>query len=359
MDLQTSTAAPSGSYAFLASGVGFDTSGKGIATGLGGILNISGTSISLQNSIFDLNFGTTLSLAKSFTAGSVSTVDSMGRFSISLTPDPSVLKDFVLTGYTVGPNQVLLIESQTDNLKYNLGGTALAQGNNAGNFNQNSLSGKAYVYGGEGSDSIGAVDFAGVFGFNTDGTLSGPLAINDLTNYGEDTITGGTYTVGTIGRVTLEDVATQHAPLKANYGFVMYLDGNGNALILSADDVEVSSGPATLRTTSSPQLAGGYALAGRGFVNDSNGTPWSAVGPQTISSANYSGFTDYNDGGSLNPNITLSGSESSSTGVLTLMGLNPIVNSTALLNYAIDNKHVVTITIDQDLLGLLQMESTQ
>lgn len=360
IDLQTSTAAPAGSYAYLVSGVGFDTNGDAITTGIGGVLNISGTTVSLSNSVFDLNFGSTVSLAKSFTAGTVSAPDSFGRFSIGLSPDTTTgLSNFILTGYVVGPNQVQLIESQQDDLGFNLAGMALAQGSNAGSFNQNALAGKAYVYSGVGADVVGAADFAGVIHFAADGTLSGPLAINDITNNGEDTITGGTYTVGANGRVTLNDVTTQSNPLNGNYAFLMYLDGNGNALMMGADTVEVSAGPAYLQTTSSPQLGGLYAIVGQGFLNDGNGSPWSASGALTINGSNYAGFTDYNDMGTPTPNVTLRGSVDSSSDVLTLTGLNAVsfTGGASFLNYPIDNNRVVTISIDQAMLGMLQMEA--
>jgi hypothetical protein len=362
IDLQTTTAAPAGSYAYLISGVGFDTDGDAITTGIGGVLNFSGTSVSLSNSMFDLNFGSTVSLAKSFTAGTVSAPDSFGRLSIRLSPDTTTgLTNFILTGYMVGPNQIQLLESQQDDLGFNLAGVALGQGSNAGSFNQNSLAGKAYVYSGTGADAIGAVDFAGAISFSTSGTLSGPLSINDITNHGEDTINGGTYTVGTNGRVTLNNVTTQNNPLGGNYGFLMYLDGNGNALMMGADAVELSTGPAYLQTGSSPQMGGRYAMEGQGFLNNLNGDPWSASGALTINGSNYAGFHDYNDAGTLTPDVTLGGSLDSSSGVLTLTGLNAVSFSggVSFVSYPIDNNRVVTISIDQAMLGLLQMEAVQ
>lgn len=360
IDLQSSTSAPSGSFAFLVSGVGFDTNGSAVTTGIGGILSISGTSVALGTSVFDLNFGSTVTLSKSFTAGTVSSPDSFGRVTISLSPDTSSgLSNFILTGYVVGPNRIHLIESQQDNVGFNLAGMALAQGGNAGSFNQNSLAGKAYVYRGTGVDSVGAADFAGAISFSTSGSLSGPLSINDLTNYGEDTITGGTYTVATNGRVTLDNVTTQYNPLGGNYSFLMYLDGNGNALMMGTDAVELSAGPAYMQTTSSPQLGGAYALAGQGFLNDTNGSPWSAAGTVTINSANYTGFTDHNEMGTPTANVALTGSVDSTSGVLTLAGLNAasFTKGASFVNYPIGSNRVVTISIDQALLGLLQMEA--
>ncbi len=234
IDLQTSQAAPSGGYAFLIAGIGFDSSGAGLATALGGVLNISGTTISTTASVFDVNFGANNRSKQVFTAGSVTAPDSFGKISIALTPDPALgLADFILTGYIIGPNQIQLIESQQDNLGFNLAGMALGQGSNTGNFTQASISGKTYVFGSSGVDANGILNLAGAIAFNSDNSLSGSMAVNDLTTFGGQTIQGGTYTVDPTGRVTLSNVTL--APITDTLLFQAYLDGNGNAMIMGAD----------------------------------------------------------------------------------------------------------------------------
>ncbi|RZU40286.1 beta strand repeat-containing protein [Edaphobacter modestus] len=362
IDLQTSVAAPAGGYAFLISGVGFDTTKNPvatIATAIGGVLNISGTTLSASNSVFDFNFGGTLKAAQSFASGSTNTPDSYGRMTFTLTPSTaSGVAAILLTGYVVGTNQIQLIESQADGLNYNLAGMALGQGSNAGTFTSNSITGTTYVYGSSGVDSNGVLDLAGSFAFSN-GTVSGPMSINDLVKQGEDTITGGSYTVDATGRVTLSNVTTQYAPLGGPYAFEIYLDGNGNALVMGADLVEISAGPGYRQTVSSPVLAGTYALTNQGFlVTDTDNPPWSAGGAVTVTSGSYSGFTDYNDSGTPTPNVSLTGSLDNSSGILSLAGFDAVAFTTAndFVSYPIDNNRAVFISIDQYLLGLGAME---
>jgi hypothetical protein len=359
IDLQTSQAAPSGGYAFLIAGIGFDSSGAGLATALGGVLNISGTTISTTASVFDVNFGANNRSKQVFTAGSVTAPDSFGKISIALTPDPALgLADFILTGYIIGPNQIQLIESQQDNLGFNLAGMALGQGSNTGNFTQASISGKTYVFGSSGVDANGILNLAGAIAFNSDNSLSGSMAVNDLTTFGGQTIQGGTYTVDPTGRVTLSNVTL--APITDTLLFQAYLDGNGNAMIMGADALEVSAGPAYLQTAASPTLSGAYGLTSMGFLVNNNGTPWSAAGPVTISSGTYTGSTDYNNGGTVNPATSISGTTNSSGGA-SYTGLNALsfTQANSFVNYAVDGNRVVSISIDQGLLALGTLESVK
>ena len=363
IDLQTSAAAPSGGYAFVISGI--DINGQNLNPfSIGGILNVSGTSVSANGSIFDYNLlGNTPVLAQTFDSGTVSAPDQYGRVSFNLSPSPSAqLPGFILTGYIVGTNQIQLIESQQDALSDNLAGMALGQGSNTGAFNASSIAGKNYAFGTTGQDINYLVNFAGVLSFSSSGALSGPLAINDLVVQGEDTITGGSSTVDATGRVTISDIATKANPLGANYGFQMYLDGNGNAMVMGADTVEVSAGPAYLRTNAAPALSGSYSIAVSGFLRDNknNTPPWSAAGVVTVNSGSYSGFTDYNDSAiTLTENQSLSGSLDTSTGVIALTGLDAISLTTAssFFDYPIDNNRVVMLSVDKFLLGLMTMEN--
>jgi hypothetical protein len=362
IDLQTSTAAPSGGYAFLIAGVGFDTSSppNALATALGGVLVISGTTISTTASVFDVNFGANNRSAQVFTAGSVSAPDSVGRISIALTPNPTLgLADFILTGYIIGPKQIQLIESQQDNLGFNLAGVALGQGTNTGTFSQASLSGKTYVFGSSGVDGNGVLDLAGTFTFGANNALTGSMAVNDLSAFGVNTIQTGSYTVDATGRVTLANVTL--SGITDALTFQAYLDGNGNAMVMGADAVEVSAGPAYVQTTSTPTVFGPYALTTMGFLTDSKGSPWSAAGPVTINAGSYSGFTDYNDAGTPTATQSLTGTTNSSTGVISLTGLNSVSFTTAnsFVNYPIDRNRVVSMSIDKGLLSLGTLESVK
>jgi ferredoxin len=365
MDLQTSTAAPSGGYAFVIDG--FDltvNNGNQVRTrlSLGGILNVSGTSVSANGSIFDYNLlgGGGPVLGLTFAPGTVSAPDQYGRVTFNLSPSTSAqVPGFILTGYIVGTNQIQLIESQQDDLSDNLAGMALGQGGNTGTFNAGSLAGSNYAFGTAGEDANFLVNFAGVLNFSSSLILSGPLAINDLTNSGEDTITGGSAAVDATGRVTISNVTTQHTPLGGNYGFQMYLDGNGNAMLMGADTVEVSAGQAYLRTGTPPRASGMYSITNGGCLNDQNGTPWSASGAVTVTSGSYTGFTDYNDGGTPTENVSLTGSLNTTTDIIALAGLDAVAFTTAnnFLDYPIDNNRIVMLSIDPNLLDLMTMET--
>ncbi len=97
-----------------------------------------------------------------------------------------------------------------------------------------------------------------------------------------------------------------------------------------------------------------------GFLVNNNGTPWSAAGPVTISSGTYTGSTDYNNGGTVNPATSLSGTTNSSGGV-SFTGLNALsfTQANSFVNYAVDGNRVVSISIDQGLLALGTLESVK
>ncbi len=359
IDLQTSQAAPAGGYAFLIAGVGFNTNGNALATAMGGVLNISGTTISTSNSVFDINFGGQNLSAQIFSSGTVSAPDSLGRITIALTPATSTgLVGITLAGYIVGPNQLQLVEGQ-DAQGFNLGGMALGQGSNTGTFGTASLAGKRFVFGSSGVDGNGVADLAGAlaFGPTPNNAVSGTMAVNDLTAFGANTITGGTYVVDPTGRVTLNRITL--SPITDTLSFQAYLDGNGNAMVMGADSVQVTAGPAYVQTTSTPTVFGAYGLTAMGFLTNSNGSPWSAAGPLTINSGNYSGFTDYNNSGTLTSQ-SLTGTTASS-GTISLTGLNgqSFTSANSFVIYPVDATRVISISIDSGLLSLGTLESVK
>jgi hypothetical protein len=185
------------------------------------------------------------------------------------------------------------------------------------------------------------------------------MAVNDLSAFGVNTIQTGSYTVDATGRVTLANVTL--SGVTDALAFQAYLDGNGNAMVMGADAVEVSAGPAYVQTTSSPTVFGPYGLTTMGFLTDSNGSPWSAAGPVTINAGSYSGFTDYNDAGTATATQSLTGTTNSSTGVISLTGLNAVsfTGANSFVNYPVDGNRVVSISIDQGLLALGTLESVK
>ena len=360
IDLQTSAAAPSGGYAFAISGW-YSTTTANNPLAIGGVLNISGSTISITGSVFDFNLGGTVGQALQFTTGStVSAPDSFGRVTFTLVPtSTSNVPSFILTGYIVGTNQIQLIESQNDNLGGDLGGTALGQGPNTGSFSQASIAAKIYVFAASGEDVNNLATFAGTFAFNSSGGLSGTLSLNDFTSFTGNppsAISGGTYTVDPTGRVTVSNVTSAGS----TYTFQFYLDGNGNALEMGADSIEVTEGPAYLQTNATADFEGSFALVGQGYLNSTNLPAWGAVGPVTVSSDNINGSTDYNAQG-LTPTsaVSLTGTETSSTELLSLTGLDATAFTTSRsYNYIpIDGKRVFAIEIDGKQQGLLTLET--
>ena len=357
IDLQTGTAAPSGGYAFNVGGA--DGSPSGASLALGGILNISGTTISTTNSIFDFNDNGTVEQGLFFTSGSVTAPDSFGRLTFTFNLPANTLPGIVLTGYIVGTNRIQLVESQADPLGGDLGGTALGQGSNTLNFSAANSGNTTYVFTGIGVDSAGVLNIGADFVLNTNGTVSGNIALNDLSSYGSVTITGGTYTVDPTGRVTLVNV-TPTLVSGIDFGFQLYLDGNGNALEIGVDGSELNSGLAYQQTATSTTFAGNYALTGFGFGNLNGKFPaWSAVGPVTVASNSFTGSTDYNlHGGAQTSSVSLTGTETSSTQVLALIGLNAASTQTSnnYIYFPIDATRVIALEADGQQLGLLQIE---
>ncbi len=360
IDLQTPTpaAALSGGYAFNVGGA--DGSPSGAALALGGILNISGTTISTTNSIFDFNDNGTVEQGLFFSSGSAVTApDSFGRLTFTLNLPANTLPGIVLTGYIVSANRIQLVESQADALGGDLGGTALGQGSHTGNFTAANSGNTTYVFTGNGVDGAGVVHIGADFVLNSNGTISGNIALNDLSSYGSVTITGGTYTVDPTGRVTLVNV-TPTLVSGIDFGFQLYLDGNGNALEIGVDGSELNAGLAYQQTATSTTFAGNYALSGFGFGNlNGKFPPWSSVGPVTVASNSFTGSTDYTlQGATPTSSVNLTGTETSSTQVLALIGLNAASTQTSnnYIYFPIDATRVIALEADGQQLGLLQIE---
>ena len=156
---------------------GQDGSAFANAIGIGGILNVGGTALTVSGSVFDLNDGGNSVLQnQSFASGTVTLPDSFGRVAFTLVPSSSSgVPSFILTGYIIGINQIQLIESQPDNLNATTGGMALGQGVNTGTFTSTSASvgGASYAFGASGEDANGVLQLAGSFAINATGSVSG------------------------------------------------------------------------------------------------------------------------------------------------------------------------------------------
>jgi hypothetical protein len=369
IDLQTNTTPPSGGYAFAINGL--DGSGDSNQLAIGGVLNLTGTSLSIANSIFDYNdaAGPPL-LGQSFASGGVSTPDQFGRVTISLTPSQSSgVPSFVLEGYLVDGSTVQLVESSSDSLNADLGGTALAQGSNTGQFSATSVSNSTYVFGSLGQDTNGPVVLGGAFIFAPGGAATGLLTFNDLANTNGNSFSGATYRVDPTGRVSIANVVPSQMQ-NISLSFELYLDGNGNAISLGADNIQQTSGQAYQQNGLS-DYEGNYAVVSQGFLNGPDYLqPYGAVGPVNISSDNFNGFTDYtSQDQNLRPqpqltpfdtyaNVPLTGSEDNTNGEFNLSGLNSLGYSSTFGYYPIDGNRVLAIEVDGNGLGFLMLEST-
>ncbi|WP_260736470.1 autotransporter outer membrane beta-barrel domain-containing protein [Tunturiibacter lichenicola] len=361
VDLQTTVATPAGGYAFAV--LGADNQNPQQPLGVGGILRFNGTSLDTSaNSVFDCNDSGVPALGQAFTGGSVTAPDGFGRVTITLNPSSAcTLMQMVFGGYIIGPNQIQLVEASGDTFNGTLGGMALGQGTHAGQFNTNSVANTAYVFSSFGADANGVVTIAGGFIFNTTGPLSGDLSINDLNAFGGNTINGGSFAVDPTGRVTLTNVATSGNantnPLTLQ--FQLYLDGNGNALELGVDNVQVTSGMSYLQTTGNFPGPGNSVMLAQGFVPVSTTSlaNWSAAGPITLTTSTFAGFVDYNvQGGPQTPNQPVNATLNTTNGSFTLGGLDPNFATDGFGYYPIDASRVLGIEIDDNQLGLLQIE---
>ncbi len=153
---------------------------------------------------------------------------------------------FTLTGYIIDDDKIQLVASQQDDLGADLGGTALSQGDSAGAFDDTDLAETKYVHASVGADTNGSLVTAGVFTFNTDGTLAGTLAVNNIATHASAPVTAGTWVLEPTGRVTL-------AGVNGSSDFQLYLDGNGNGLIMSLDAQDSTAGLASSRSPRPPK----------------------------------------------------------------------------------------------------------
>ena len=363
IDLQTNTAALSGGYAFAING--WDATGAANQLVIGGVLNFSGSTLSTANSVFDLNDGNgTILQGQTFASGSVTAPDSFGRVTINLVPNVlSAVPNINLTGYLVDGSKMQLLESQADTLNADLGGVALAQGNHT--FSQATVANTTYVHGSSGGDTNGVVALGGSFVFTPGGAVSGLLSFNDVDNVTRNSFSGATYTVDPTGRVTISNIVPSEMD-NISMSFQLYLDGNGNALVLGIDGIQQTSGLA-YQQNGLADYEGNYAIAVQGFLNGDNGEQaFGAAGPTTISSDVFNGSTDYTAQQDYVPapfvtfaNTPLTGLEDTSRGLLNLTGLNALsfTQPSAFGYYPIDNNRVLAVEVDGNGLGLLMLEN--
>jgi hypothetical protein len=291
---------------------GWDSGGSPL--GIGGVINVdSPGNISGSGSVFDDNDGS-LSAAltnESFAQSSVSAapMDVFGRVIFTLNPTTtSTVPQIVLVGYFVDSTVMRLVET-TDTLGGITGGQAFVQ-TGTGTFNTASFEGTSYVFGAVGADTNNggsALQLAGVVTGSNATMVSGNLSFNDLTNIsggGGVAVSGGTYLVdptGT-GRVSLTGLNVG----AFTYNLELYLDGNGNARVLSVDINDIFDGVSGLQkgTLNASSFSGTYALGASG-IDPTFLAEFDAVGPVVADGVgNFPGFVDLNWIGATNPGPT-------------------------------------------------------
>lgn len=356
LDLQTTTAAPSGGYAFAMNGVNSGDFGLSF----GGVINVDGSgTISGAGSVFDINNSGVVTQNQTFAASTVTTPDTSGRFALTLVPTSSSIPSFNLVGYTVDSTHIRLVEG-LDHLGGITGGTALVQGGNTGQLGSAFASGNSYVVGMVGADKYGVLQVAGVLTATSATALGGTISYNDLTQIGAaNSITGGAYTVASTGRVAMTGVTDGTLTFTIN----LYLDGNGNALEMMADPspgAHVGAGGGYLQQVgafSAGSFSGNYVLSAGGV--DPSENEFGAVGVVTADgvSAITPGFVDLNffqtsSAAVPTSDVPLTGSfTSNANGVFTgsISGLNVTAN---LTYYLIDSTRLFAIETDTNQLTL-------
>jgi hypothetical protein len=376
LDLQTSTAAPSGGYAFTTFGVDLD----GQPAGIGGVLNVDGSgtlpgsgTMSGNGSVIDVNDNFVFSGAQALGASTVSSPDTFGRVEFELNPGTGATFQLLnLAGYLVDGEHIRLVETSNDGFRGVLGGTALSQGANTGGFLASSIAGDSFVFGTSGEDNNGPLQVAGVLTTNTGGTVTGTLNWNDLTGTTTQSPTAftGSYTVDSTGRTTLSNLTDTGATF--NYQFEFYLTGSGQALVLSgapaAATTQMIAGRAVQQTTASfsaSSFSGTYAMNADQLATVSGALgSESAVGPITsapgATTDTVTGFVDFGSGGA---DFPVSGSlTAAANGIFTgtLSGLNPTSYTTAdsFAFYLADSSEAIVIETDntQLTLGYLELQ---
>ena len=322
LELQTSTAAPTGGYAFVVGGVDVTS----VPLSLGGVLNIdSPNTISGNGSVADENGISTGLVPASTISGTLTSPDSLGAVKFSLIAGFAPSMKF--TGYIVDATHIKLIEADIDGTGAGFGstaGVAVAQGSATGTFTNNSAFVGTYIFDILGQDpslvpsslaSLGqfTADASGNLssGYN-DEVLAGISVLNGTPVVLSDSF-GGTYTLDSSGTGRVDSTITY-----TNSGpgpeLIFYLTGNGNPpLVLDADSTSLGSGVSVGTGIAHPQGTPPFSFNGPfglTFVQSSGSTYENdATGYVTVngSSSDLTGSIDTNLSTTPSPNTTLSG----------------------------------------------------
>jgi hypothetical protein len=365
LELQSSTAAPAGGYAF--SMYGGDQYGE--QNSIGGILNvdspgrISGTGSVLDCTVVGPGVGNSCS---TLAASTVSAPDKFGRVQFVLNPGASSVPPVQdLTGYIVDSTHIRLISPPTNNSgNYQgvMGGLALGQGANTGKFSNSSVAGTSYVFGA--SNEVGYAgnyQIAGVVTPNADGSLAGALNFS----YSEEQSplpVNGTWTIDGTGRATLSNLTNSSVtPGSATNSLYMYLTGDGNALLISSVPATSGAGQAFQQQASAftaASFSGTYGLNASPANSPVAGSVTSVAMSGSDALAGFAGTgigaADFAITGSLTP-----ASNGVFTGTLTGLDVASPTKANSFTFYLVDNTRAVAIETDNSQLTLGYFELQQ
>ena len=318
LEAQTSTAAPSGGYAFsLDAADDYDGS-----PWIDGVIDVdSAGGISGNGSLLDVNGeGTFYAGTETLAASTVSAPDAYGRVVFQLNPasEPPEwqLGTLYVAGYAVDGTHMRVMEVGTaqnsDVVPGEAGGVALAQAANTGKFDAASVAGASYVFGAEGEDRQGTLQLAGVLTFDAGGNVTGVMNWNDLSGKTAQAPLActGTYTVDPTGRVTVTDLTDGST---FTYSLHLYLSGSGSGVVLSADSSDVFAGRAFEQQAgafSATSFSGSYGVNASLYTLANLGPEFeSAVGPITATPGDGSDdVAGYADLGAGSPDFAITGS---------------------------------------------------
>lgn len=317
MDLQTSTAAPSGGYAFVVSGTDIPSQSP---TAFGGIFNINTPNvISGKGSIADQSLAGTVT-ANQALSGSLTAPDSFGAVNLTMSmPGFQSANTFQFNGYIVDATHIKLIENDNSSGagSASTGGIAIGQGTATGSFSNKSSFSGTYVFGLLGVDLTGftpnTLTSVGVFTADGSGGIADGFTDTLLQQNGAQGTAGsqvssafsGAYQLAPAGTGRAR-VALSHFILHPNPSFAplffYYLTGNGNpVLFLDASDTNLNYtslgvGIAYPQASSPFTLGGKYGISftqQNGTENDGTGQITAMTSGETLSGTvdNNSAFT--------------------------------------------------------------------
>jgi hypothetical protein len=276
MDLQTSTAMPTGGYAFVASG----TDGAGVPIAAGGVFNVdqSNGTISGKGSVADVDYGGHVqncpapvkSTDPSGLSGSVLAPDQFGAAQITLQACFSS-SPIQFTGYLVDATHMKLIETDLNSKAgtgFATGGAAIGQGASTGALAGAQAFLGTYVFGILGMDSsqlASSLNSVGLVTSQGAGVLNGTNdEVMSIGNVISDSFSGS-YTVDSSGSgrvvapITYQN--SSNAALSAPE-LIFYLTGQGTTALVLDFDTATASG-AVGAGIAYPQAASQLAFNGK------------------------------------------------------------------------------------------------